>query len=164
MKDEMQWQMYQTVNDWLKFADTKATALLGINGILMGLILANLGSVAIAVKVDSVSLIVILLAFGSSILSLLFCLNCLNPRVRFGHDKSLIYFADVAQEFKTSKDYDGELERLFGNNENWRIQLSDQIFTNSIICTKKFKAVSWATRFLVLFIIFLLLATTKVSI
>ena len=36
------WKIYETINEWIRFSDTKAVAILGINGVFASFVFSNL--------------------------------------------------------------------------------------------------------------------------
>lgn len=138
------------VSSWIEFADKKA----GFLGIFYSAILAFLltqhqeilkgffyleGWLLIS-YVITFSFLVVSLAYG---LHYLFC--AVLPNLKNGHtSKSLFYYGNVAQ--KKISDYLQEMSEL--SDDRIVHELTEQIYTNSVIADKKMACVRRTTRVL----------------
>lgn len=147
------WQTYQVVNEWIRFADTKAAVVIAINGILMGFVVTNLPSLKVVLLGYKWLLIISIFAALSNLLSTYFSIKCLNPTLNVGEPNSLIYYAHIALQFDSYNEYYQETKEVFADEVESTKQIASQVWANSKVAWKKYKAITWSTRFLVLSII-----------
>lgn len=159
-KLEILWRIYATINEWIKFSDTKAAVILGTDGVIAGIILTNF--VTIRSMLYKYPGFYILFSAGALaiLLSVYFTVRCLNPTLDVGEADSLIYFAHISKKFKTSHEYSKEVNKIFNEDSKIEEQINDQIWANSKVAWKKYTAVVWATR--LSFILALLIIITVV--
>lgn len=143
------WQTYETINEWIRFADTKAAAVLGINGILVGFAVTNLSSLMISVLSNEWLLVVALMTGLSTLVSVYFAIKCLNPTLKIGEPTSLIYYAHIASQFTSPKDYYQKATESFSDDIESTRQIANQVWVNSIVSWKKYQAVTRSIWFLI---------------
>lgn len=148
--DQRLWQILSMINGWVRYSDGKAVALLGIQGILIGLIIAFIKdsySISSSTLFSSIFLIAGIISIAAS---MVFTFLCLSPRLKNSNGISPIFFRSIATNFQNSNEYMKYLQENFNSEENISKYLSEQIHANSKIANKKFGVVSWATRLLML--------------
>lgn len=152
MNNELEylWKTYSTINEWIRFADTKAGGILALNGVIAGIVISKiLGSTDCLQNHPGLSILLVIgaiTAFGS----IYFAVRCLNPTLKVGESSSLIFFAHVAKAFSTPDGYRQAVQKTFTDDGQLMTQISDQVWANSKVAWKKYKNVVWATRFLAL--------------
>ncbi len=140
------WHILNLTNDWIKHSDTKAIALIGIQGVIVAFILSMLnGNNAFNAKGDYDGLIIIGGVLFNS-LSLFFAFLCLNPKLKLTGGVSPIYFGSIAENFDDSKQYEIHFDDKFTNDEHIKHELCGQIYVNSCIAQRKFKQVAYSVR------------------
>jgi len=138
---ETAWQIYATVNEWIRFSDTKAGAILAADGVIAAVAFSLLPE-----PVPAAYLPLIVSGAVSGVLSVYFSILCLNPALRFGEPNSLIFFAHIAQRYQGPNEYAEALVGVFSEEEAAAAQIAAQIWVNSRVALKKYRAVTWATR------------------
>jgi hypothetical protein len=156
-KIDQLWNTYNSINEWIRFSDAKAGAVVLIQGVIIGAILQNGTQIDAIVTKNAIhsilGLVTIFLFFYSFSLALI----CLNPSLdpaelaRFRRkplksDKSsLIFFGDIAArpDFAT---FQSEINTRFSDEKDFAGQLSNQIWINSKIATRKYQAVEKSIR------------------
>lgn len=156
MKDQL-WQILLSTNSWVKYSDSKATALLGIQGILIGLIVAFVSNSFSVLSLKLYYSIFLLSGVFSILISALLAFFCLIPRLKNVNRVSPIYFKSIANNFQSASDYSEYLKENFNTEADISEYLSEQIYTNARIATNKFALASWSIRFLVAGLLFLML-------
>jgi len=146
------WQIYKLVNESIRFGDTKAVAVLGIDGIIVGLIITNLSTIKGIILGNFWLLLLTIISTLSLLLSVYFALKCLNPTLKVGEPSSLIYFAHIAQKFESYEDYHQDVNKILADDNESTKEITNQVWVNSKVSWKKFKALAWSIRFLVLYI------------
>lgn len=152
-KLENSWKTLETINEWIRFADTKAGGVLGIVGVIAGIILSVLAGAG-GNFFSQYPLLFLFLVLGilSGCGAIYFAIRCLNPTLNVGEPTSLIYFAHVAQKFETPTSYRQAIDKGFADGQMLS-QITDQIWANSKVAWRKYRAVTWAIRFLTLTIL-----------
>lgn len=140
--------------EWLKFAETKATLILTIQGVLLTVIYSNANDLYNAILNSKLQLFFSVISAILFFLTLLFCFFAINPNLKNHLTKSAIYFGTI-KNYKDYKEYSKSLNDF--SETEIKEMLSEQIYINSKIAWNKFVKVGWAIRFftfllLVLFI------------
>ncbi len=143
--EERLWSTITQINEWVRYSDGKGVALLGIQGVLIGLALTFLKDF-MTEELHAVSMVLFILGIVNIIVALFCTFFCLVPRLDNQGSKSLIYFKDIVSTFKTPEAYTKSLETSFSAEKSVNDTLAEQIYTNSSIANAKFKWVSWSIR------------------
>lgn len=141
------WKTLSSINDWVRFSEGKAIALLAAQGVMIGVISQNhlntLNEVSgLGVFLSSIALI---LNGGS----MLFAFFCLNPRLKFSGVPSPIYFGSIATNFDSAEEYYEYFENNMSDTKSISGEISRQIHANSHVAYNKFKDVAFSIRFFV---------------
>ena len=144
--DQRLWQVLLQTNEWVRYSDGKAVALLGIQGVLIGLFLLFLRDLNQGAGLTPASTALLSAGIVCILASMVFTFLCLTPRLKSGGKASPIFFWYVAASFKTPKDYSQYLGENFSTEEQISEVLAEQIHANSRIASVKFRWVSWSTR------------------
>jgi len=142
------WKSLQQVNEWIRFADAKAVAILAASGLLGGLVvkaIPHYRSLA-AHPVHTVLLGLAMVCIGASAIT---TLRTITPRLRAGEARSLLYFEHIAKRY--SADRAGFVENflnLLDDDARLARQVGDQLWANSLVARGKFRRVAYATWFL----------------
>jgi len=143
MKNDLDWIVFSQVNEWIKFADMKATALLAIGGVLGGLLVSS----APVSSSHGVRQILFIAAVISVVLSTLMSLFALLPRLgRSTELTSLIYFDHVARRFAGDRDrFVVAFAAAVEDAAAMRAEIAAQIWANSVVAQRKFRGLTYAT-------------------
>lgn len=147
---ETLWRTYNSINDWIKFSDSKATALLAINGVILSIIFSNLPKVWILVQGDILKVTLVLTGILITIYfifaTILFSISCLYPKMdkKYRNGLNLLYYKDIAENFNSSDEYLKSSEKMFNNDLELKNQIAKEIFENSTIANNKYKKVKSA--------------------
>jgi hypothetical protein len=142
------WKALGQVNDWIRFADAKAIAVLAASGVLGGLLVRSIPR-ASDFKLHTATAILLSAAIVCIGASALITLRTLAPRLRAGEARSLLYFDHVARRY--SQDRNAFVENFVGlgaDEAGVVRQIADQVWVNSIVARRKFRRVSYAVVFL----------------
>ena len=145
-RNENFWRTYQTVNEWTRFSDAKAGALLTVYGVLYTLIYSNANDVYLAINSSKLICVLTVCCFIASFFSMYFAFKCLNPRLSNPNPRSTIYFGHISQNVNYNA-YLSQATAVFNNEDQTSEHLAEQIFINSTIAWKKFKNVCLSIRF-----------------
>ncbi len=136
------WKTYTVINEWIRFADAKAGALLAVNGVLIG---AALG------KIDGkqqfhpdqrlywIALVLAVLCAIFLIVSAACSLWCINPILKLKNQdsakKSTIYFEHIASA-ETQKEFYGRILAVKGEQKAFE-EIADQVLAVSKVAKTK---------------------------
>ncbi|WP_432893397.1 Pycsar system effector family protein [Kribbella sp. CA-245084] len=129
------WQVLQTVNDWIKFADAKAGAVLAGDGVLIAVV---------AQSSDDVTAL-LLPALVVAVLSGLLALWAVVPRLGLVYPASPFYFNHVASQCEDAKAYREWILPTLRDPAALEQTLSDQIWAMSRVARVKYRWVRFAT-------------------
>lgn len=153
---EYLWRTYDTVNEWIKFSDTKAQVTLAVDGVIGGIVLSAVaGNASILPRHSYAPWLLALLVIGTGV-SVWFSICCLVPVLKITTARTLIYFGDIAQ-FKTAQAYSSAMAQIPLDGQVLESGLSGQIWANSKIALGKFRMVRLSTYSLAASVIFGLL-------
>lgn len=130
--------------EWLKFAETKATLIITVQGVLLTIIYTNAKDLYEAITSSNVQFVLTVISALLFLLTLLFSFLAINPNLKNNLKKSAIYFGTI-KNYKNYSEYHNTLKEL--NEEEINEMLSEQIYINSNIAWNKFVKVGWAIRF-----------------
>jgi len=140
---ESMWRTYETVNEWIRLADAKATAVLGAEGVLAGVLFTDLLNQGTFAWYEWVLLG--LFATSASV-SIWCCLKCLSPTLAVGEPTSLVYFAHIAQRYQRPGDYATEAHKAWADGDTACSEIGNQIWANSRVAWGKYRRVTCAIR------------------
>lgn len=151
LRTEDLWKTYEAINELIRFADTKATAIMAIDGVIAGFFFSNIGTIQTILKVKPIALIPLLMAAGFILLSLGFSAYCVIPRLKMNKSKCLIFFGDIS-EYQSAEAYRKAIENEM-SGDKIEGHLIDQIWTNSKIAERKYAAITTSVIIFVALII-----------
>ncbi|WP_427831892.1 Pycsar system effector family protein [Methanobrevibacter intestini] len=154
MDDTDLWKIYDVNKEWIKFADTKSIAFIAIIGVIFNILFTIADKILILnnyniIKILFVGFVVFLF------ISLLLSVCCLMPRTS-KTDGNVIYYKSIADNFNDEQDYCDTLKSI--DNDEFKTQLSSQVYQLAIVANRKYSIVKWALRFfgggIILFLLF----------
>lgn len=141
---EDSWKALLHIHDHIRFADTKAAALLAAGGTLGGILLHRTPNLAHTYVAASPQLVLRFASLGFVAGSILLTLFALVPRLRRRQQHSLLYFGTIASRYPRASDFSVAHEKLFRRDDDLREALAEQLWTNSHIAHRKFRALGSA--------------------
>jgi len=157
---ETLWKTYNVINEWIRFSDTKAGAILATNGVITSIVLPKLSDYTIFLNDHLVLLILLILGIITTFISIISSIICLSPTLKIGtKTNSVIFFANIAENFETYNDYEKNALDVLTDEKHAATQIAQQVWANSKVAMKKYKAVAWAIYSLELTIIIGILST-----
>jgi hypothetical protein len=139
------WNALSHVNDWVRFADTKAAGALAADGFIGGALLnyfASDSSARASWLIVPLGIAVALTTLSSAAC----CLMCLIPRLKAGRPAPHLYFRCIA-EYPTADAYRDGLLRVLHDGEVLR-ELSDELWSRSVAATLKYKYATYGIQLL----------------
>jgi hypothetical protein len=168
------WKTYAVINEWIRFSDTKAAAILTADAAIVAAAVTGLaGSQPFFLK-HRMFIVLLMLACLFCFFSFWTALSSIKPKldwksrpvdananlwtriasrfpfINVGHPNSLIFYAHIAKRFDSANDYEQAATVGFADETHSKGQIAQQVWANSKVCWRKFKLVSWATWWLAL--------------
>jgi len=145
-KSENLWKTYQAISELIRLADTKAIAILAVNGVIAGLYSSNISSIQTILERSPIAVLPLVIAMGFVLISAGFAMFCVIPRL--GTKKnSLIFFGDITDNYKSATEYEKDVKKATG--DKIKTDLAHQIWINSDIASKKYCYVWYSIFFFV---------------
>jgi hypothetical protein len=148
-KTENLWKTLETINELIRFSDTKATAILAMNGVVAGFYFSNTSTIQTAIKQQPIAFMPLIVAVGLILVSSVFSAYCIIPRLKMNKSNCLIFFCDIANTYESANAYAAAIkdEMTDGKIET---HITDQIWATSKIAVKKYSATGYSIVFFVL--------------
>lgn len=161
-KMEQHWHILHLNHQMIRYSEVKAGMVITLFSILVTL--SFKGENLMEEEISNSVILQILLSAAAITVSISFyyAVRAFYPRFFDKNPKSVIYYGDVATEFKNYKEYQKELLGCANNIQAMSTQVAEQIHTLSNIAKVKFRNVSQSVKFFVisLAILFLSLLTS----
>ena len=142
---------YDSIQELIRFADTKATAILATNGVIAGFFFANIATVQTLLHDKPIFIPFLIPPIIFLLASSIVAAYCVAPRLKQNKSKCLIFFCDIAN-YSSADDYSKALAGQM-TEEKLEAQLIDQVWANSRVAVKKYNAVTTSTISFVLLLI-----------
>lgn len=143
-KAENLWNTHKAISELIRFADTKAIAILAVNGVVAGFYSSNISLVQTVLEQHSIACIPLVSAMVFILLSTISAAYCVIPRL--GTKKgSLTFFRDIAGNYKSATDYENAIQKA--TSGRFRTDLAHQIWAISKVASTKYCAVSFSISF-----------------
>lgn len=140
--NEIKKYIFSTNNEWIKYADQKATILISVYGILITIIYTNPQEVLKSINHNLLTQIIFGLTLLVVALSIYNAFRAMYPRIDNNNPDTVLFFGHISK-LKTWQEYKTKFEN---DKENLEDQILEQIHTNADICSKKFNNVKWSVR------------------
>jgi hypothetical protein len=142
------WKSLSQVNEWIRFADAKAFAVLAGSGVLGSFLVGTIPHLK-DFRVFPVRAALLSIAITCVGISALIALRCVAPRLHMGEDRSLIYFSHVAQGYSDDRgDFVKSYLSLATNESKLGEIIVEQVWANSLVARRKFRRVAYSVTFL----------------
>lgn len=151
---EFMWRSFTNINEWVRFSDTKAAAVLAANGVIVGSIATWLAGSHIGVTGSWPVILwlgfIVIASFYSAAYSLWSLLPTLFVSKHIASTNkgkiSLIFFADIARHFPTPEDYLLTVHKTLSDPQGAIAEISQQVWANSSVAEYKYVRVTNAIR------------------
>lgn len=152
------WKTLASVNEWVRFSEGKAIALLAAQGVLIGLLSQD--KLLNDQNLTATETVLGIFAVLFNALSMLYAFLCLNPRLKLKGGVSPIYFSSIATSFQQSEEYRQFYKERMNEDDSIEKEVCGQIFVNSQIAMRKYNNIAYSLRLFftsaLLWVIFLL--------
>ena len=141
-ENENLWKTYDAIQELIRFADTKATAIHSYKWCYCWFYFLNIAAIQNILQQKLISIIPLAIATILLLVTIAITAYCIAPRLKMNKSKCLIFFCDIAN-YKSADEYGKSLSNKM-TDDQIKKQLIDQIWVNSKIATKKYRAVNIA--------------------
>jgi len=155
-KIDFAYNMLNQVHDWIRFSDQKAGLILATDGVLLGFFTSKI-TLARSIIAQSQSWVLptifcfLVVMIGLCLLlSIVFALRVIYPRLNVGESKSLIYFGHI----HTKSECDFVSEFLKADDDKLERDVLTQIYACAKIAWQKYENTCYSIRSLISVIIF----------
>jgi hypothetical protein len=144
---DQQWEIYKYINDQIRFADTKAAALLAANGVLTAALIGVLKDKDAFFRSHTFVLLLAAVGLLGLLASAGCCLMCIVPRLSTGGPRSLIFFDHIAL-FTGPDTYANSAETMADARQAFQ-EITRQVWANARVASRKHRWVARAVRWFV---------------
>jgi hypothetical protein len=161
-------KIFENVNSWLLFAEAK-------HAVLIGIIMMFISTLKDIIDIKNFKIVLVILTLSLSVSLFSFFPLIKNiPIFKIINNKNennLCFYTDIIN-FKNEKDYLCAMQLKYFSNidldkileNNYIIDISEEIIINSKICYNKYILFRWSLFFFIIAIIYLLLKICNVSV
>ncbi len=152
---EFMWQAFGNLNEWVRFSDTKAAAVLAADGVLIGALTTVLTGNRPHVLASTLALIWICAVILAAFYSAAYALASLLPQLRVkpkssGSDEtssveeasSLVFFADIDKAYPSAAKFHDTVRKALQDPERAVTEISHQVWANSKVAAVKYGRVT----------------------
>jgi hypothetical protein len=137
MSEPRLWNIYQAINDWVKFADAKAGVALAAHGALFTIAVPAIISNRTYFLNHPILVFGVVVSTIAAIVSVFFGIRVIIPRLSVGEAKSLIFFAHIAKAYPNSESFRSHSKGHYNDEEAFKNQVLDQIWANARVAWSK---------------------------
>lgn len=141
---EFQWNVHSYINEYIRYADTKAALVIAYASAMIGLLYTKGLHKAFAehvIKSWHTQACLSAAAFGFLSISIILAAYCVVPRLRTHGNKGFIFWTDICRH-GTSDNYGNAVSTLCSSD--YSNQLSMHIFFLAGVAESKFRIVNWS--------------------
>jgi hypothetical protein len=147
---EILWSSLDRASEWVKYAESKGLAILGVHAVTLGFFLNIVVSRHSDVQKNWGLMVSLIAALLVAFVSIAYSFKCLNPRLAPPTKSSPIYFRSVASSVTSADQFLQQFKERLGSDDAVEREVAAQVFANFVIASQKFEDVTWAMRFLVI--------------
>ena len=90
VKIEALWKTYNSINEWIRFSDTKAGAILAANGVIASIVLSKLTKSNVFLDGHPIFLFPLIIGIILTCISIISCLICITPTLKIGNKSNSV--------------------------------------------------------------------------
>ena len=157
-KTDSYWNILNSIDDSIKFADAKAIALLSIYSILITIVFTGSTIITSFAGLSIIRIIVLIISSLSFVVSIYYAFKCLMPSFTYKSKESVLFFLNISNKYKTADAYFKSSYQIISDENKLLEQLAEQVYTKSIITKEKYKHVKISVNFFIVFIVSLFIS------
>lgn len=151
------WEQLERLEKLIRASEFKAGAIFSFHGLILGLFFDRFDQISFIFTEGNIYIVLVLLWFISSLISVFFCFICFKPQIELKYDRNVFFYKDAANSFGGVKGYTEELLKVFENKKDLFELLAGQIHAESKIIEHKFLNVHKAIVFFGISVSFVLI-------
>ena len=135
--NENYWNVLQHTHEWVRFADTKAGAVLAAQIAVFAVGVPPLiehrealASLPCSTWILAALLVAAIISTGTSLWAIV-------PRLKVGEPKSLIFFAHIDKAYNSGESFSSHAREYYEDHENFPDQILEQVWAVSKVAVKK---------------------------
>ncbi len=144
------WEQLERLEKLIRASELKAGVIFSFHSLIIGLFVDRYDYFQTAMEDYLLLTVLIVLWMLTVLCSVFFCFKCFMPRIESKLQKNVFFFKDAAFRFGSVKDYTKKLMDVCDSDEELFVMLSEQIFIESEIISRKFSSVQKSIRFFAL--------------
>jgi hypothetical protein len=142
---EFVWRAFTNLNDWVRFSDTKAAAVLAADGVIVASIATLLAGSHTSVFQRPLAIIwlaaIVIAAFYSAVNAL----TSISPRLKTSEESSsLVFYMDIDRGYPSSAAFTKTLREALANPDRAVTEIGQQVWANSKVASLKYRFVAKA--------------------
>lgn len=141
------WEQLERLEKLIRASELKAGVIFSFHSLILGLFVDRLDHFQALIDGQPVLIGLMSLWILLVLLSIFFCFKCFMPRIETKMKKNVFFFKDAAFGFGDIKDYTKKLIEVCDSEEEMFEMLSEQIYIESVIISRKFDSVQKSIRF-----------------
>jgi hypothetical protein len=151
------WEQLERLEKLIRASELKAGVIFSFHGLILGVFFDRLEQLSPLFQGGAVFIVLACLWMTSSLISIFFCFKCFKPQITKKYEKNVLFFRDAVYSFGSIEKYSKKVIEIFGKDEEFYSQLSQQIYIESKIIDKKFKNVEHAIKYFAFSFIFIII-------
>ncbi len=151
------WEQLERLEKLIRASELKAGIIFSFHGLVLGVFFDRLEELQPIFQEGSLFIALTCFWMLSALISIFFCFKCFKPQISKNYEKNVLFFRDAVYAFGSIEKFSKKLIEIFGKDEDFYTQLSQQIYIESQIIDQKFKNVAHAIRFFALSFIFIII-------
>ena len=141
------WEQLERLEKLIRASELKAGIIFSFHSLILGLFVDRFGFLQEAFQENRLLIGLAALWLILVLISIFFCFKCFMPRIEKKNEKNVFFFRDAVYAFGSMDDYTKKLMEVCDSKEEFYTMLSEQIYIESKIISKKFDSVQKSIRF-----------------
>lgn len=151
------WEQLERLEKLIRASELKAGVIFSFHGLILGVFFDRLEQLSPLFQEGIVFIVLACFWMITSLISIFFCFKCFKPQITKKYEKNVLFFRDAVYSFGSIDKFSKKLIEIFGQEEDFYSQLSQQIYIESKIIDQKFKNVEHAIKYFALSFIFIII-------
>ncbi len=149
------WEQLERLEKLIRASELKAGIIFSFHGLVLGVFFDRLEELKPLFQEGALFIVLASFWMITAMISIFFCFKCFKPQISKKYEKNVLFFRDAVYAFGSIEKYSKKVIEIFGKDEEFYTQLSQQIYIESKIIDQKFKNVEQAIKYFALSFIFI---------
>ncbi len=151
------WEQLERLEKLIRASELKAGIIFSFHGLVLGVFFDRLEELKPLFQEGALFIVLASFWMITAMISIFFCFKCFKPQISKKYEKNVLFFRDAVYAFGSIEKYSKKVIEIFGKDEEFYTQLSQQIYIESKIIDQKFKNVENAIKYFALSFIFIVI-------